>query len=286
MKPAAFEYVAPTSRAEALAALARAGDEARILAGGQSLVPAMNFRLARPAVLVDVNRAAELDYVAEAEGRLRIGALARHAAFERPVTDGPLGALLARIARHVAHPPIRTRGTMAGSIANADPAAEWCVAALALDAELVLESAARGARTVPARDFFLDLFETALAEDEMLVEVRLPKLGPDRRCGFAEFSRRAGDYALAMALAVLRIDGGTVRAARIVVGSVGPTPLALPEAAAALEGRAADADAIALAARLAAEAVDPPDDVQASAAYRRDLVAAMVARALKDATTA
>ncbi|MBY0337448.1 MAG: FAD binding domain-containing protein, partial [Acetobacteraceae bacterium] len=238
MKPAPFEHHAPRAIEEALALLAAHGDDGRVLAGGQSLVPTMAFRMARPAVLVDINRVAGLDHVAAEGAALRIGALARHARFETPVAAGPLGALLARVAHHIAHPPIRLRGTFCGSVAHADPASEWCATTLALGGTMVLRSAS-GTREVAARDWFRGVFTTAIEPGEMLAEIRLPLLGPDWRCGFAEFSRRAGDFALAMAVCALRVEGGVVRAASIALGGIGGTPVLAPEGAAALIGHAA-----------------------------------------------
>ena len=217
MKPAPFDYHAPRSVEEAVELLAAHGDDAKVLAGGQSLVPAMNFRLARPAVLVDINRIAELDFCTTTDGALRIGALARHARFERAVTQGPLGDLLADVVRYIAHLPIRVRGTFAGSLAHADPAAEWCVVATTLDAEIRARGPG-GERSIEAAAFFRSILTTALRPDELITEVRLPALGPDWRFGFAEFSRRAGDFALSMALAALRLDGGRIVEARVGVG--------------------------------------------------------------------
>lgn len=278
MKPAAFDYLAPTSVEGAIAALVANGDAAKVIAGGQSLVPMMNFRLARPGVLVDINRIPGLDRIAADGTTLTIGALARHARFERPVCDGPLGALLPLVAGHIAHAPIRTRGTFCGSLAHADPASEWCALALALDAVLVAEGPA-GRREIAASAFFRTLFTTALVPDELLVEARLPLLGPDWHCGFAEFSRRAGDYALAMAVVALRHAGGRVAEARIALGGIGFTALRSPEAEAVLR----DGGSPAAAADAAAAEVDPQDDPQASAALRRDLVRAMLHRALLQA---
>jgi carbon-monoxide dehydrogenase medium subunit len=185
MKPAPFEYHAPKSVAEALALLAQfAADDGRVLAGGQSLVPTMAFRLARPKHLIDINGLKELDYIELQDNKLLIGAGVRHAAFEKPVEDGPLGRLLGMVVRHVGHHPIRARGTFCGSIAHADPASEWCALAAALDAEMVAESR-RGTRIVPARDFFQGIMTTALREDELLTVVRIPLLPNGMRVGFA-----------------------------------------------------------------------------------------------------
>jgi aerobic carbon-monoxide dehydrogenase medium subunit len=282
MKPAAFDYHAPRSVDEAVELLAAHGDDAKVLAGGQSLVPAMNFRLARPAVLVDINRIAELDFCIASDGALRIGALTRHVRFERPVTDGPLGPLLADVVRYVAHLPIRVRGTFTGSLAHADPAAEWCVVATTLDAEIRARGP-DGERSIPAAAFFRSILTTSLRPDELITEVRLPALGPDWRFGFAEFSRRAGDFALSMALAALRVDGGRIAEARIGVGGAGDRPLRISEAEQALQGTVPGPEALAEAGAIAAAAVDPFEDLHASVAYRRDLVRVMTKRALERA---
>src|SRR3984893_3720143 len=212
MKPAPFVYHRPATVDQTTEFLAElAPQDGRVLAGGQSLVPIMAFRLARPAHLIDINTVPGLDVLAIGDEMLRIGARTRHAAFHRPVQRGPLGALLAAVVRHVAHYPIRLRGTFCGSLAHADPAAEWCLVAAILDGELVALSA-RGERRLVARDFFQGAMATALAPDELLAETRLPIQPDGTRFGFEEFSRRAGDYALAMALVVLRIEGGTIAA--------------------------------------------------------------------------
>jgi carbon-monoxide dehydrogenase medium subunit len=282
MKPAAFEYRAPRSVAEALDLLAEHGDEAKVLAGGQSLVPAMNFRLARPSVLIDINRIAELDRLGTADCELRIGALTRHVAFEKRVDEGPLGALLTEVVRHIGHLPIRVRGTFAGSLAHADPAAEWCLVAATLDAVIVARSRA-GERSIGAGDFFQSILTTALRPDEIIAEVRLPVLDSSWRFGFAEFSRRAGDFALGMALALLRLEGGRIAEARIGVGGAGDRPLRIAAAEQLLCGVGSNPEAFAEAARIAAAAVDPFEDIHASVAYRRDLVRAMTRRALERA---
>jgi carbon-monoxide dehydrogenase medium subunit len=283
MKPAPFRHYAPTTVDEAVTLLAQlAPQDGRVLAGGQSLVPTMAFRLARPAHLVDINGIAALTRLAVADGRLAIGACVRHAAFHRPPVDGPLGALLAKVVRHIAHYPIRTRGTFCGSIANADPASEWCTVAVALGAEMVARSA-RATRVIPARDFFAGIMTTALTEDELLIEVRLPLLPADTRIGFYEFSRRAGDFAIAMALATYRVEGGKIVDPRIAVGGAEPHARRMSEAEQALAGQAPAADAFAAAAERAAAAVDPMEDINNSAQYRRDLVRTVVRRALEQA---
>lgn len=279
MKPTAFDYHAPTTLESAIALLHSHGDDARILAGGQSLVPTMAFRMARPAVLIDINRIAALAYVKADAAALHIGALARHAWFETPRIPGPLGQLLPTVAHHIAHAPIRTRGTFCGSLAHADPASEWCATMLALGGTLIL-TGPTGQREIAAEDWFQGVFTTAIASGEMLVEARLPVLGDDWRCGIAEFSRRAGDFALAMAVVAVRIEAGLVCEARIALGGIGGRPVLAPAAAAALIGQPpSDAVARTAAAQAAADS-DPHDDIHAPAEYRRDLVAVMVRRAL------
>src|SRR6266849_10822380 len=210
VKPAPFVYHAPKTLEQAVAVLAQvAPEDGRVLAGGQSLVPTMAFRRARPGHLVDINRIAELDRLAVGDGRLVIGAGVRHAAFHRPVVAGPLGQLLSFVVRHIAHYPIRTRGTFCGSLAHADPASEWCLTAATLGAEMIAVST-RGTRAIAADGFFDGIMTTTLADDELLVEARLALPAADARFGFYEFSRRAGDYALAMALVTYRVEDGAI----------------------------------------------------------------------------
>lgn len=283
MKPAPFHYHAPKTIEEAVATLARvAPDDGRVLAGGQSLVPTMAFRLARPKHLVDINGVAELARLAVDGERLRIGATVRHAAFERPLEMGPLGELLAQVVHHIAHKPIRARGTFCGSVAHADPASEWCLVAAALDAEMVARSA-RGTRVIPARDFFAGIMTTALRDDELLTEVRLPLLPADTHFGFYEFNRRAGDFAIAMALVTVRMRNSAMVEARVAVGAAEAAPRRIAQAEAALNGRAPNAEVFAAAADAAARAVDPLHDEGTSAEYRRGLVRTVVLRALEQA---
>jgi carbon-monoxide dehydrogenase medium subunit len=280
MKPASFRYHAPRTVDEAVALLAElAPQDGRVLAGGQSLVPTMAFRLARPAHLVDINGVAALGRTAVADGKLAIGACVRHTAFYRPIADGPLGTLLMEVVRHIAHHPIRTRGTFCGSLAHADPASEWCLVAATLGAEMVAKSQ-RGARSIAADDFFQGIMSTALAEDELLTEARLPLLPADTRFGFYEFSRRAGDFAIAMALVTYRLRNGVMIEPRVGVGGAEPLPRRIAAAEAALAGQAPGAAAFDAAAAAAAAAVDPLDDVNYPADYRRDLVHTVTRRAL------
>jgi carbon-monoxide dehydrogenase medium subunit len=283
VKPAPFEYFRPATVNEAVSILGDVED-AKVLAGGQSLVPAMNFRLARPAALVDINQIQGLDRIAPEAGWLTIGALARHRTFETPVVGGPLGSLLASAASFVGHLPIRVRGTFAGSLAHADPASEWCVIARTLGAELVA-SGRDGERTIAADDFFHTVFTTDLRPGELLTTVRLPLLDSSYRVGFAEFSRRAGDFALVMATAVIKIEGGIISQARIGIGGAADRPLRVSQAERALIGTAASSESLTEAADLAAAEVDPLADIHASSDYRRDLVWAMTKRALLQAFT-
>ena len=283
MKPARFDYHQPTSVAEAVSVLDRYGYDAKVLAGGQSLVPAMNFRLARPEVLVDINQVTGLDQVTDDGEAVRIGSLVRHVAFEEPVVDGPLGRLMSLAAHHVGHLPIRVRGSFGGSLAHADPAAEWCVIAMLLDAEM-LACTATGSRIIPARRFFHTVFTTDLGPDELLVETRIGNLGASTKVGFQQFSRRAGDFALAMAAVALQIRDGEVRDARIAMGGVSDRPVRADEAEEYLKGRSPGRTAFSEAARLASIGFDAVGDIHGSAEYRRDLVRALTRRALEQAT--
>ena len=279
MKPASFEYHKPKTVEEAVALLAKyAPEDGRILAGGQSLVPTMAFRLARPSHLVDINGIDSLKQIKLDGDVLCIGACARHADFHKPVCDGPLGHLLAVVVRDIAHYPIRMRGTFCGSVAHADPASEWCLVAATLDATMVAVSTA-GERLIPAADFFETVMTTALAEDELLREVRIPALASDTKFGFEEFNRRAGDFGLAMALVTYRLDGGLMVDPRVGVGGAEDRPRRIADAEAALAGKAPGDDAF-----RAAAAIDPMEDHNTSAGYRRDLVATMIRRALERAS--
>jgi carbon-monoxide dehydrogenase medium subunit len=282
MKPAPFVHHVPRTLDEALAILSQvAGEDGRVLAGGQSLVPIMAFRLAKPAHLVDINAVEGLDKIASDGQALTIGARVRHAAFHKPVIDNPLGALLTFVVRHIAHYPIRMRGTFCGSLAHADPASEWCLTAATLDATMIAKST-RGAREIAVTDYFDGIMSTTLAEDELLAEVRLPLLAADAKFGFNEFNRRAGDFAMAAALVTYRLDGGKIAAARVGVGGAEPSPRRIAEAEAALNGQAPGDAVFRAAAEAASDAVDPLEDHQTDAAYRRDLVRAVVRRALEN----
>jgi len=281
MKPAPFIRHVPRTLDEALKILAMvAPQDGRVLAGGQSLVPIMAFRLAKPAHLVDINDVAGLDKIASDGKFLAIGACVRHAAFHKSVVANPLGNLLTFAARHIAHYPIRMRGTFCGSLAHADPASEWCLVAATLGATMVAKST-RGERPIAAKDFFAGIMSTALAEDELLAEVRLPLLADDAKFGFNEFNRRAGDFALAASLITYRLQGGKIADARVGVGGAEPSPRRIALAEDALNGQAPSDKIFRAAAEAAANAIDPLEDHQTNADYRRDLVRAVVRRALE-----
>jgi carbon-monoxide dehydrogenase medium subunit len=283
MKPAPFAYHAPTSVDEAVALLGEFGpQDGRVLAGGQSLIPTMAFRVARPAHLIDINGIAELARMTVRDGVLTIGACVRHAAFENDAVPGATGALLRQVVRHIAHHPIRTRGTFCGSVAHADPASEWCCVMAALDGAVVLRSR-RGVRRLRADEFFHGIMATALDEDELVVAAELPLLPDGTRAGFQEFSRRKGDFAIAMALACYRLDDGAMAAPRVAIGGAEAQARRVPQAEQALRGRAPGAEAFAQAGAAAAAAIDPLEDINTTAAYRRSLVRTLVERALESA---
>jgi len=285
MKPAPFEYHAPKTVEAAVAVLAEvAPREGRVLAGGQSLVPAMALRLALPGHLVDINGVKGLDRLAVEAGELVIGACVRHAAFHRPAAEGPLGALLSHVVHHIAHYPIRTRGTFCGSLAHADPASEWCLVAAALDAKMMARSV-RGTRAIAAADYFQGPMMTTLSADELLAEVHLPILAPDTRFGFCEFSRRAGDFAIAMALVTFRIRNGVMTGARIGVGGVEGSPRRIGAAESMLEGQRPSGEVFRAAADRVAGSVEPLEDARYSARYRRDLARTLTRRALEMAAS-
>jgi carbon-monoxide dehydrogenase medium subunit len=283
MKPAPFTYHAPTSVDEAVALLAQWGpQDGRVLAGGQSLIPTMAFRLARPAHLIDINGIAELARLSVKDSVLTIGACVRHAAFESDALPGPTGALLRKVVRHIAHHPIRTRGTFCGSIANADPASEWCCVMAALDGIVVLRSR-RGVRRLRADAFYQGIMATALEEDELLVAAELPLLPEGTRTGFVEFSRRKGDFAIAMALVCYRLADGVIADPRVAIGGAESNARRVTQAEQALRGQTPGAAVFVQAGEAAAAAIDPLEDINNTAAYRRSLVRALVERALESA---
>lgn len=283
MKPPPFGYAAPTSIAEALELLVvHSGEDARVLAGGQSLVPLMNFRLAQPAYLVDLRRVDELARIRTEDGTLVIGAMVRMADAERAPEVALAAPLLAEALGHVAHPPIRNSATVGGSIAHADPAAELPAVALALDAEMVV-SGADGTRTVAARDFFHGPFTTAVAPGEILTEVRLPQRGGGH--AFVEFARTHGNFAVVGVAAVVELDGGAVSRASVALSGVAPTPVRSVAAEEALRGRVPDPAVIRAAAEAGADALSPTADAAASAETRTDIARSYLRRGIELATS-
>jgi CO/xanthine dehydrogenase FAD-binding subunit len=282
MKPPPFDYYRATTVEEAVALLSQHGPDARLLAGGQSLLPMMKLRLARPSALVDLRWVRELAYVRTDHGGVVCGAMARLVSLEFDQVRAHC-PMLTEAARHIGHPPIRHQGTVGGSLAHADPAAELPVLALALDAEMVA-TGPNGRRVIPARDFFVTLLTTSLGPSEILTEARFPTLEAPSGWGFSELSRRPGDFALAIAAATLRVGpDGTIAHARIALGAVADRAMRCPEAEAALVGQRGGTDAFEAAAALAAAPLEPPADVHASSGYRRHLARVLVRRALTQA---
>ena len=284
MKPSNFDYHAPADLNEALILL-NSLDDAQILSGGQSLVPAMSFRLASPKHLVDINHITELQKFRVSDGWLVIGAGVRHAAMAKPPVAGPLAVLLPHIVSHIAHYPIRTRGTVCGSLAHADPASEWCLMSVVLDAVMIAASTS-GSRQIAAQEYFHGLMTTDLRTDEILSEIRIPVPPEHTKFGFYEFSRRAGDYAIGMALVSWLPYGGAMTQVRIGVGGIEGSPRRITEAEAILEGQAPTVSAFAVAAEAVASGVEPLEDLQADEAYRRDIARVAVRRALDAAAQA
>jgi CO/xanthine dehydrogenase FAD-binding subunit len=279
MKPAPFDYIAATSVDMAAASLAEAGDDAKIIAGGQSLVPLLNFRLLRPSILVDINPIGTLAFITETATDIRIGALTRHHQLETsPVIARHLPVLSCAMA-HVAHLAIRNRGTIGGSLAHGDPAAELPMMALLLDAELHIASVS-GTRTLAAREFFLDALTVDLAAGEIVTEIVLPKLPPRTGWGFAEVARRHGDFALAAVAATLSIAADSVTEVRIALTGVGRTALRVAAAENLLVGQTLTADVSNQVVEAVRAAIEPDTDLHASADYRRHLAGVLTSRAL------
>jgi CO/xanthine dehydrogenase FAD-binding subunit len=279
MKPAAFDYIAADSIAMAVAALAQAGDDAKIIAGGQSLVPMLNFRMLRPSILVDINRIAGLDVIEETGEAIRVGALTRHYQLETSPLIARHLPVLSCAMTHVAHLAIRNRGTIGGSLAHADPAAELPMMALLLDAELRIASAA-GERTIAARDFFLGALTVDLAASEIITGIVLPKLPPRTGWGFEEVARRHGDFALAAVAAILTVSGGATEQARIALTGVGPTALRATESEGLLIGHALGPDLVSRVIAAVRATIKPETDLHASSDYRRHLAGVLTGRAL------
>jgi carbon-monoxide dehydrogenase medium subunit len=281
VKPPPFDYSAPTTLDEALALLLEHGEDARPLAGGQSLVPLLSFRLARPSHLVDLAGISELGSIVVDDGHLVIGAMVRERAAERHDDVRLLAPLLAQALPLIGHPAIRSRGTIGGSLAHADPAAELPAVALLLDAELVAQSRDRGKRTIKAADFFSGFFTTALQPDEILTEVRIRR--PALRTGSAieEVARRHGDFAMVGAAAMVRLEDGKIADARVALTGVSDIPVRATEAEAILEGAEPTDEAFATAAEEAAKSLSPPADLHGSSSYRRHLATVLMRRTFK-----
>jgi CO/xanthine dehydrogenase FAD-binding subunit len=285
VKPPVFAYHRPATVAEALGALAEAGPDGKVLAGGQSLVPVLNMRLAAPGHLVDINRLAELAYVRCEPGAVRVGALARHAEVERDAAAYAVLPLLRQATAHVAHPAIRNRGTTVGSLAHADPAAELPAVLALLSGSVSVARAGVAPRTVPAAEFFVGPLESALRPGELAVEARFPVPPPHSGTAWLEVSRRRGDYAVCGVGVLVTLDADRrVTAARAAYVSVGPAPVVV-DLTDAVGGQPADAADWAAAGVLAAARVQPEDDIHATAGYRRHLVAVLTARAGREAAS-
>jgi aerobic carbon-monoxide dehydrogenase medium subunit len=277
MKPAPFEYHRPASLAETFDLLDRYGDDGRILAGGQSLVPALNLRLATPRAVIDINRVPDLDAIRVTPEGLVIGALVRQEALERSPLIREHAPLIAAAMPHVGHSAIRARGTIGGSLALADPAAELPACAVALGAT-IRAGRRGGTRDIAADDFFRGIYTTALAPGEIVTEIRVPRSVAGWRWGFEELARRHGDFALAGLAAGARLEAGAVAEARLVFFGVGTRPVRARRAEAALVGRRADAEALVAAGRALDGDLDPPGDVHGSPALRRHLARVLLAR--------
>ena len=282
MKPVAFDYVRAHSVGEALAALASSGGEGKIIAGGQSLMPMINFRMVRPSVLVDINRIPGLDRIEERGGRLHIGALVRHRMTASDPVIGRHLPVLHAVMENVAHLTVRNRGTFCGSVCHADPAAEMPMMILLLNGGVHVASP-RGERVVPASDFLLSSLTTALDGDEMVTGIDLDTLPPGTGWGFEEFARRHGDYALAAVVATMEQQDGRARNVRVAVMGVGDTAARLPGVEAVLEGQAVDEDVIAGAVGRLRVDIEPNSDLNGSADYRRHLAGVLAARVFRAA---
>lgn len=285
MKPAPFDYLAPHSLEEVLIALNNYGYDGKLLAGGQSLVPVMNYRLAQPSVIVDLNGVAGLSGLAEAaEGGLSIGAMVRHSTIENSTLVANRAPLISETMPYIAHPQIRNRGTLGGSLAHADPAAELPAIMVILDARFRVQRL-DGERWVKAVDFYHSLFTTALEADELLVEISIPALPPDSGYAFKEVARRHGDYAQVGVAAVVRLDSrGVCKQARLVFLNVGEIPMVAAQAANLLVGEVVTPTLVAEAAALASlKEIDPTDDIHASAPFKRHLAEVLGRRALQEA---
>ena len=282
MIPGAFDYHRPATLEEAVALLAGAGGDAKILAGGQSLIPAMRFRLAVPETLIDINRLTDLEYVREENGHLAIGGLTRESALDESDVVRSRYPLLAETARVIADPLVRNLATVGGNLAHADPANDHPATMLAYDAEMVAHGP-NGARTIAVDDFFTGLFETALTDDEILTEIRIPAPAPGSGGAYVKLERKVGDYAVSAVAVQLAMTGDTVRSARIGLTNVSPTPMRATGAEAELAGKEPSEAVLEAAGAKAAEECDPSPDLRGSVEYKRDLTRVLTKRAIAKA---
>ena len=282
MKPAPFNYIAAQTIDQALHCLSEAGDEAKILAGGQSLGPMLNLRLARPSTVIDINPLEELANISIDENGIRIGALVRHHAIETSSIIADRFPLITAAARHVAHPTIRNRGTFVGSLAHNDPAAEWPLIAQLFDAEITVRSL-RGERKIHAKDFFESYLTTTLEADELITSVYLPFLEGDYVWGFEEMSRRLGDFALAAVGVLVQVNNNICQNVRIALAGVDESACRATQAEQRLSGQQLSDALLDEVAEIAAKHCDPPEDLHASAEDRKHLVRVLTKRALKSA---
>ncbi len=282
MKPAPFQYECPETVEGVLAVLQRYGEDSKVLAGGQSLIAMMNTRAVQPRVVVDISQVPGLDTLAIENDALVIGALVRHSEVAESSTVREVSPLISEVYPHVAHLPVRNRGTLAGNLSHADPASEMPAVMLVIDASITLRSH-NNVRTLPAEDFFRGPFETAAQPDELLTEIRIPLAPAGQGWGFREFSPRKGDFALASVATVMSVADGVVENVRLACAGVGPCAKRVADAEGLLTGTAPSEEAFAAAAETVVATIDPQEDFHADAAYRRDLVQSLVRRALADA---
>jgi carbon-monoxide dehydrogenase medium subunit len=282
MFPAAFDYRSPASLDEALGLLAERGDDAKVMAGGQSLIPLLKLRFAQPQLVLDIGRLPSMNGIKRENGHVRVGALVRHVDVERSEDLAKLVPLMVEAVRWIADPLVRNRGTVAGSVCHADPSGDWGSIMLALDAEVVARSRS-GERVIPIDGFFQGPFTTSLRSDEIVTELRIPLPTGPSGASYHKLERKVGDFATVAVSIQLELDGRKVKKAGIGLTSVGATNLKAREAERALVGREVTDDVIAEAARLAADAAEPKDDIRGSAAYKKDVVRVFVQRGLKAA---
>lgn len=282
MIPGEFDYYSPSTLEEAIALLAEHGDGAKILAGGQSLIPAMRFRLALPEVLIDLNGITDLEYVRETNGHLAIGSMAREVDLEDSAIVQEKFSLMADAVRVIADPVVRNRATVGGNLAHADPANDQPAVMLAYNAEMIALGP-NGTRAIPVDDFFIDLFENALNDDEILTEIRVPTPSPNTGGAYIKVERKVGDYAISAVAVQLTMDGDKCTAARVALTNVSPAPMRAKGAEAALIGNILTEDVIEAAGKAAAAECDPSPDLRGSVAYKRDLTRVVTKRTIRKA---